>query len=283
MIFVEYERKRFMKALTLNGPKLNQRIMDLKNRLDADRKHERSPNPESNREMTERDCDGTRLWVKVSQLKIGLGSLKKVLLSVEEQSQTFHNLRLRPDLDDTKEMIQGSITSEQIITRLQEMATEIESKTRTCEELLSGMALAIQVEWNYHARRDANANIKIAHASKQDSTQMRLISLVGMIFLPGTFLATLFSMSFFQWIPDDSAQVVSPWIAIYFALTAIITGGTLWRWKKWKTEDEGNSKAEVIHPKDMEDGLTLSGDSRPSRISKEISNSTSVEMQAVRD
>jgi hypothetical protein len=44
-------------------------------------------------------------------------------------------------------------------------------------------------EWNYYTRRDAKANIIIANASKKDSTQMRLISFVGMIFLPGTFLA----------------------------------------------------------------------------------------------
>ncbi|KAK9780387.1 hypothetical protein SCAR479_02502 [Seiridium cardinale] len=286
MIFVEYERKRFIKALNMNGTKLTQRIMDLENRLDADREHARRPNPETNREMTERDCEGTKLWVEVSGLKIGLESLRKVLLSVEEQSQTFHDLRLRPDMDDTREMIRDSMTSDRISSRLQEIMTEIESKIKTCEGLLSGMALAIQVEWNYHTRRDAKANIIIAHASKQDSTQMRLISLVGMIFLPGTFLATLFSMSFFRWIPDDSAEIMSPWIAVYFGLTAIITGVTIWRWKTWKAKDDQGIEdfiSQVIDRNDVEKGSTGPGDSRRSRISKEASNSNSIEMQEIKD
>lgn len=145
MIFVEHERKRFMKAFNLNGPKLKQRIMDLEKRVEADGKQERRPSPESNREMTERDCEGTRLWVDVSELKIGLESLKKVLLSVEQHSHTFRELRLRPDLDDTKETIGGSTSSEKITSRIQEMVTEIESKIMTCEAMLTGMALAIQV------------------------------------------------------------------------------------------------------------------------------------------
>jgi len=44
-------------------------------------------------------------------------------------------------------------------------------------------------EWNYHTRRDANATIIIARRTKLDSSQMKTISRLGMIFLPGTFLA----------------------------------------------------------------------------------------------
>jgi hypothetical protein len=38
---------------------------------------------------------------------------------------------------------------------------------------------------------------------------------------------TIFSMSFFNWIPKDSNQVVSPWIAIFFVLFIVTTGLTL--------------------------------------------------------
>jgi len=34
-------------------------------------------------------------------------------------------------------------------------------------------------------------------------------------------------MSFFNWIPENSNQVVSPWIAVYFILFLITTGVTL--------------------------------------------------------
>jgi hypothetical protein len=148
MIFVEYERKRFMKAFDFNGPKLDQRIMDLENRLKADKERESPPNPQSNREMTERDCEGTKLWVDVSNLKIGLESLKKVLLSLNQQFATFQDFRMRPNLQGTNKTIQNSKCSQSIILRLEEMIMEIESKMSACDGLLKGMALAIQVVGN---------------------------------------------------------------------------------------------------------------------------------------
>lgn len=46
-------------------------------------------------------------------------------------------------------------------------------------------------------------------------------------------------MSFFKWTTDDSTQMISPWIAIYFALTILVTGATIWRWRTWtKKEDQ---------------------------------------------
>ncbi|KAI2636516.1 hypothetical protein GGS26DRAFT_589124 [Hypomontagnella submonticulosa] len=278
MIFVEYERTRLMTALSHTSPRLNQRILDLENRLQADKERKKRPSADSNRKMTEKDCEGTKLWVEVSELKIGLESLKKVLISIDDHSESLGDLELRASIDGTNKTIKDSMSSQNITSRIQEMIAEIECKIRTCEGLLNGMALAIQVEWNYHTRRDAKANIIIAHASKQDSTQMRLISLVGMIFLPGTFLATLFSMSFFRWIPDDSADMVSPWIAIYFGLTAIITGATLWRWKTWKAKDSQGLEefiAQVIDREDVEKGTTYSGDSELTRVNETNSHNES--------
>lgn len=89
---------------------------------------------------------------------------------------------------------------------------------------------------------------------------------------------TLFSMSFFRWIPDDSADMVSPWIAIYFGLTAIITGATLWRWKTWKAKDSQGLEefiAQVIDREDVEKGTTYSGDSELTRVNETNSHNES--------
>ncbi|KAK1493620.1 hypothetical protein CCUS01_02921 [Colletotrichum cuscutae] len=55
------------------------------------------------------------------------------------------------------------------------------------------------------AQKDAKLNLKIAgdqrkiaHASKSDSQAMKALSLLGAAFLPGTFIASIFSMSFFD-------------------------------------------------------------------------------------
>ena len=39
---------------------------------------------------------------------------------------------------------------------------------------------------------------RLADASKRDSTSMKTLSLLGAVFLPGTFLSSMFSMPFFN-------------------------------------------------------------------------------------
>ena len=39
---------------------------------------------------------------------------------------------------------------------------------------------------------------RLAHASKRDSTAMKTISLLGAVFLPGTLVSSIFSMTFFD-------------------------------------------------------------------------------------
>ena len=55
------------------------------------------------------------------------------------------------------------------------------------------------------SQREARLNLeiageqrRIAHASKRDSTAMKTLSLLGALFLPGTYLASVFSMTFFN-------------------------------------------------------------------------------------
>ncbi|ETS87209.1 hypothetical protein PFICI_01037 [Pestalotiopsis fici W106-1] len=259
MVFVEHERSRFMEAMELKSPKLEERIMDLENRLQAD-KQKKSQNRKElrkeNQEMTQKDCDSAKLWDDVSRLRNGMESFRKVLASLEEQFVTFKNLNLQSHLQGPDEKVADSISSEHIRCRLKEMDVEVDGNIRKCEGLLAGMALAIQVEWNYHTRRDAKANIFIARASHQDSTQMKMISWVGMIFLPGTFFATFFSMSFFQWIPDDSPRLISPWVCMYFGLTVIITGAIVWFWwRKTKDQPDLGEFLEYIGVEDIEMGL----------------------------
>ena len=62
------------------------------------------------------------------------------------------------------------------------------------------------------AQRDSRANIEIAAAAKADTELMRGIAFVTMIFLPATFMATFFSMVFFNINFEDGTHlVVSKW------------------------------------------------------------------------
>ncbi|KAJ4144659.1 hypothetical protein LMH87_003534 [Akanthomyces muscarius] len=92
--------------------------------------------------------------------------------------------------------------------------------------------------YNIMSQREARLNLeiageqrRIAHASKRDSTAMKTISLLGTLFLPGTFLASVFSMTFFNF-QSSADPVISDKLWVYFLLTIPITAAIvgIWIW-----------------------------------------------------
>ncbi|KAI1179990.1 hypothetical protein F4777DRAFT_356362 [Nemania sp. FL0916] len=70
---------------------------------------------------------------------------------------------------------------------------------------------------------------RLAHASKRDGTAMKTLSLLGAIFLPGTFLSSVFSMTFFDFKVDPNSEV-SRELWIYFIITIPLTLGIVGTW-----------------------------------------------------
>lgn len=62
----------------------------------------------------------------------------------------------------------------------------------------------------------------LSHATKRDGTAMKTLSLLGALFLPGTYLASIFSMTFFDF-QRGADPVISPKLWIYFVFTVPIT------------------------------------------------------------
>ncbi|KAJ8120071.1 hypothetical protein ONZ43_g3127 [Nemania bipapillata] len=86
-----------------------------------------------------------------------------------------------------------------------------------------------------------------AHLLK-DSLTMRIITLVTLLFLPGTFVAGFFGMSFFDL--DDGEGAAGTWTTskylwIYFAITIPLTAMTLAYWK-WKFGQERVRRNETL-------------------------------------
>jgi Mg2+ and Co2+ transporter CorA len=105
---------------------------------------------------------------------------------------------------------------------------------------VDGMAMATQ--WSH-----GETNVEIALATNQDSKVMRSIALVTMVFLPGTFFGTVFSMTFFNWSGDGKARI-SSYLWIYVVITVVFTLMTVGLWyflvvyrKKRSTAESGNS------------------------------------------
>ncbi|KAJ6446544.1 magnesium transport protein CorA, transmembrane region [Purpureocillium lavendulum] len=90
--------------------------------------------------------------------------------------------------------------------------------------------------YNIMSQREARLNLeiageqrRIAHASKRDSTAMKTISLMGALFLPGTYLASVFSMTFFNF-QTDAHPIVASQLWIYFAITVPVTAAIVGSW-----------------------------------------------------
>ncbi|KAL5388940.1 hypothetical protein DPSP01_002646 [Paraphaeosphaeria sporulosa] len=66
-----------------------------------------------------------------------------------------------------------------------------------------------------------------AEAALNESYVMRIMAVVTLIFLPATAVATMFSTSFWNWMPAHEAKkddnFVSPWIWIYFLCSIILS------------------------------------------------------------
>ncbi|KAJ0108555.1 hypothetical protein J7T55_002159 [Diaporthe amygdali] len=208
--------------------------------------------------------DYMQLWFEISCLKNGLQSwrqeLQKMVSHCEDLTRAKFHISKRPpestestpvntilsvdvfdsgDAGDTpvNEVEDLTLSGRRIRQRLLEIQGEYDEKIRECGMIIEGMVLAAQLEWNNIGQSDtrtnqkiSSSNLEIARATREDGQQMRSIAMLTMIFLPATFVASLFSMSFFDWNPDQGKKILSPYIWMYVVLTAGLTGLTLTLW-----------------------------------------------------
>lgn len=208
--------------------------------------------------------DYMQLWFEISCLRNGLQSwrheVEKMILhcddltrarfytsknSAESSESTPVNTALSVDVfsggDSTDTLIDDiedlNISGRRIRHRLLEIQDEYDEKIRECGMIIDGMVLAAQLEWNNIGQSDtqtnleiSGSNLEIAKATREDGQQMRSIALLTMIFLPATFVASLFSMSFFEWNPENGQKMLSPYIWMYVVITLVLTGLTLVLW-----------------------------------------------------
>lgn len=106
---------------------------------------------------------------------------------------------------------------------------------------------------------------RLAHAAKRDSTSMKTLSLMGAVFLPATFLSSIFGMTFFNFVPDGGDgngtadagggggwNPVSPLLWIYFAISVPLTIAVVVCWHLW---DRRREQRYAEEDKDLEAGI----------------------------
>ncbi|OLN96286.1 hypothetical protein CCHL11_04449 [Colletotrichum chlorophyti] len=221
-IFAELERDRLVKAVE----KLIDRFT-----LRSDRLENATWSPES-------DLDGKQtqehlsLCLQSRSLMDHIRSVKrqlnKLLREIDEVNEELASLSAANQLPADL----ASLTSvgKKMKRRVQDIMIEYDDKIDDCNMMLCNTSLAMQTVWNHIARTDSKTNNVIAVQTRHESTQMRTIALLTMIYLPLSSVAGIFSMDMFNWEAADGESIVSKHIWLFGVLAAGLTLLTFLAW-----------------------------------------------------
>lgn len=161
------------------------------------------------------------LWLEISRLRNGLGNwqchLRKMIGHIEELNATEFDWNKHPGsgaIHSKAKLRQVHEAGERLKERLQELVDEYDEYIRECTHIMDGMTLATQLvcpetrnncsqqpklilskELSHIGRADAKTNLDIskvnldvAQMTRRDSHVMKSIAVLGMVFLPATFV-----------------------------------------------------------------------------------------------
>lgn len=110
------------------------------------------------------------------------------------------------------------------------LSARTKAQVQTVYSMIGQRDNRVNIETAAASREIAEDSRRVAILTRKDSLDMRIIAGVTLIFLPGTFMATMFGSGFFRFLPDDSTQLVSGWIWLYWTLTISCTAIVLVSW-----------------------------------------------------
>ncbi|PMD29435.1 hypothetical protein L207DRAFT_538850 [Hyaloscypha variabilis F] len=127
-----------------------------------------------------------------------------------------------------------------ILKRLEDMEVRLEGDrihAQTTQALTQAHRQSLEIQ-NATINNKLNLLISsqsrdIARESKRDSSAMKAIALLTMLFLPGTFVAAFFAMPLFNWEASASSDVLLSRFWIYWAVTVPATVIVLVLWRMW--------------------------------------------------
>ncbi|EGO56857.1 hypothetical protein NEUTE1DRAFT_123288 [Neurospora tetrasperma FGSC 2508] len=162
--------------------------------------------------------------------------------TLEVNSEENYTQQGLPRLSGVSGYLRLQRAGRMIRERLQDIMFEFDDKINDCHLVKDNMSLTMQTVWSFFSLQDNQTNLKLsrlntklAHANtglseemKKDSSQMRSIALLTMVFLPMSTVATIFSTNFFSWDAEEGQSVVSKYfwvfIVVAIALTCIVVG-----------------------------------------------------------
>ena len=154
---------------------------------------------------------------------------------------------------------------------LQDAIKYVENASHTmrgfCATLKERVASQIQVLYSITSQTDNRLSARIAVSSGRDSAAMKTLAFITAVFLPGTYIATLFSMSMFDWqatspsgskaISSDSS-ILSSKFWVYWVITIPLTLIVIISWRLWWVGQDRAYRAQLTG--EMDDMFTRNED-----------------------
>lgn len=163
--------------------------------------------------------------------------LLKLTVEIDEFGNYFSSHKSEAHPADGKKARRFKKAGVQMKKRVQDIINEYEDKIDECNMIVGNTTLAMQTVWNQIARTDSDLNTRIAQANttialetKRESTQMRSIALLTMVYLPFSSVAAIFSMDLFDWGAQDGESVVSKYIWVFAVFAVGLTLITIFAW-----------------------------------------------------
>lgn len=223
---------------------------------------------------------------ELGQLSADMSGLTNTLASANRSSQTIQRLT-----DFIKEMsIQGGITitdptldGNSVMNHHMGVIQErLAMQTIDREFTMKRLQLQREALVSLIAQTDSVNNMDIALSSHRDASSMKTLAFVTMLFLPGSFIAALFSTECFDWdgAKENSISVPeTPQFKLYWAITVPLTLMTFisyfawlrfssWQRHKQRDDNEGLNR----QPDHGDDKLaeSIQSQSRPGFVSREV-------------
>ncbi|KAK7981514.1 hypothetical protein PG996_009205 [Apiospora saccharicola] len=174
-----------------------------------------------------------------------INSLKRQLRKLIDETNAFEEeVATQPNHQQLKR------AGHRIKARLEEMCDILDDKIDSCNLTIENMSLTMQTLWNHFAQEDNQINMsfnrtntqlsitnkEISQSMQDDSSQMKFIALLTMVFLPISTMAinadaeyqSIFSTELFSWDAGPGEAVISKYlwvfIVISLALTTVVVG-----------------------------------------------------------
>jgi Mg2+ and Co2+ transporter CorA len=117
----------------------------------------------------------------------------------------------------------------------------------------------INIQISKFAAYESRVSTRVAKESLKSSADMQVIAAVTLGFLPGTFVATLFSASFWNFQPENTGRVVSRWVWLYWVVAAVLTLAVLAAWRV-VSKQKKDSVGKLPLPPELDLGKVLTID-----------------------